>query len=272
MTRDVGAVVRRAALGDLDQGVLRRLRDLVVDRGVVAVADFGTDEGDLLAVADAFGSVVHHPLHELTGRLAPCSVIEDSAEHPPAGFPWHTDLSWMATPPRFGFLQALQIPPVGGDTLWADLRVLHDRLAPDVREACAGGMLVHAPADDLLTTVARHHGAAVAADVAARHGPVHRPLLRIVDGRRLVALCPMYASGAVAGVLRGDGTSRRLLDELHHQLDDAANGVRWRWSVGDLIVWDEATTNHRALTDHAGSLRRMRRTVTGDRRADVRPS
>jgi taurine dioxygenase len=268
MTRDVGAVVHRDALGELDAVALASLRDLVVTRGVVAVSGFGTAEEDLIAVADAFGPVVHHPLHELTGRLVPCSVIEDSAEHPPAGFPWHTDLIWLKTPPRFGFLQAVELPPFGGDTLWADLRVIHHRLTAKVRAACQAMTLVHAPASDLLATIARHHGPDVAADFAVRYGPVHLPLVREIDGRRLVSLCPMYTTGTTG---LDDAVARQLLNALHHMLDDAANGVRWRWSVGDLLIWDEATTNHRALTDHAGSLRRMRRTVTGDHRTAVSP-
>jgi alpha-ketoglutarate-dependent taurine dioxygenase len=65
------------------------------------------------------------------------SVIDDTADRPPAGFDWHTDLSWTVEPPELGFLSAVVIPPCGGDTLWASGRAIYERLDPD-RQSSAG--------------------------------------------------------------------------------------------------------------------------------------
>lgn len=253
-------VIDRSELGPLDRAGVSRLRDLVSVHGVAFVRGFGTDAGDLATVAAALGELQPHPLGELTGATSAISVIEDSAERPPAGFPWHTDLSWMAQPPRFGVLQALLVPPAGGDTMWVDLRRAYDRLPRTLRRRCCELDLVH-DAGALAESVGRRHGAATERAFRSRFAPAVHPLVRAHpdDHSPVLWLCPMYAT-RIAG--QSAARSAELLSVLHEQLDDPALITRWTWTTGDLAVWDETATDHRALTDHFPALRRMRRCVT----------
>jgi taurine dioxygenase len=76
-------------------------------------------------------------------------------------------------------------------------------------------------------------------------------------------LSPLYAA-KVVGLDEAD--SGRMLRFLHRQIDDPEVQVRWRWAAGDVAIWDETSTCHRALTDHAPQRRTMRRcTTTGGR-------
>lgn len=261
----LGVVVDTSAVVDVAAPeVAAELRRLVTDHHVVFLRGRTFDERAFVALAQRFGALSVHPLHELTGRRQTVSVIEDTAERPPAGFPWHTDLSWLARPPRFGFLQALEIPPVGGDTLWVSLGALHRALSPTFRAVCAGLSAVHRVDATLLATVTANHGAATAAALQAAHPPVMHPLVRAHPdtGAPCLFVSPMYV-GEIAGVTAAE--SALLLDHVDALVANPERAVRWRWREGDVAVWDEAATIHKALTDHHPHRRRMRRcTIEGD--------
>ena len=93
-----------------------------------------------------------------------------------------------------------------------------------------------------------------------------QPLVRThrETGRRSLFLSPLYVERIVGPA----GASGRLLDRLHRMLDEPHVQMRWRWRVGDLLIWDETSTCHRALTDHYPQRRVMRRGVVGSGRAD----
>jgi taurine dioxygenase len=255
LTSAIGALVRAEDLpAGPDQAA--RLRELVVEHHVVFVTGFGTDEASFTELAHGFGTLSIHPLQRFTGREGqPVAQIIDSPDRPPAGFPWHTDLSWLECPPRFGLLQALEIPEVGGDTLWASLAAAYEALSPALQELCSAVTGVHGIDATLRRTVVDHHGTELADRVAAAHPPVRHPVV--------LYICPMYLEHIAE--LHPD-ESAMLLSHLEAAATDANRAVRWRWSEGDLVIWDEACTLHRALVDHHPSTRRMRRcTIDGDR-------
>lgn len=266
LSGSIGAVLHgvdlSAPLADAD---VAHLRALVTEHQVVFVREQHLDEEQHRRLASRFGALSIHPVGLLTGSDRALSVIDDDVDRPPAGFAWHTDLSWTAAPPDLGFLSAVTIPPCGGDTLWASGRAMHDRLDPDERRGARSLRLVHAPDETLLATVRRHHGEEVARRLLDAHPPIEQPLVRLHadTGRPALWLSPLYAT-AVVGLDATEG--RRLLRSLHRRIDEPEVQVRWRWAAGDVAIWDETSTCHRALTDHAPSRRTMRRcTTTGGR-------
>ena len=223
------------------------------------------DEAQHRTLASQFGALSIHPVGQLTGTGQAISVIDDTADQPPAGFDWHTDLSWTAEPPDLGFLSAVAIPPCGGDTLWASGRAIYERLDPARQRLCRSLRLAHVLDDTLLITVRRHHGEDIVRRLIAEHPPIEQPLVRLhaETGRPAMWLSPLYAAKVVG---LDDADSRRALRVLHHQIHDPEVQVRWRWAAGDLAIWDETSTCHRVLADHVPHRRTMRRcTTTGGR-------
>ena len=266
LTGTIGAVVHGLDLSvPLAGRLVAHLRALIAEHQVVFAREQHLDEDQHRTLANQFGTLSIHPVGQLTGSGRPVSVIDDTADRPPAGFDWHTDLSWTAEPPELGFLSAVVIPPCGGDTLWASGRAIYDRLDPAQQRLCRSLRVVHVPDDALLNTVRRHHGDDTAQRLVAEHPPIEQPLVRVHPrtGRPALWLSPLYAAKVVG---LGDVDSRRVLHRLRRGIDDPEVQVRWRWAVGDVAIWDETTTCHRALTDHAPQRRTMRRcTTTGDR-------
>jgi taurine dioxygenase len=157
-------------------------------------------------------------------------------------------------------LSAVEIPAVGGDTIWASLPAVLARLPARARDACRLLRAEHAVDETLLQSVARHHGPEVALRLRRANPPVSHPLVRThaVTGDEALFLSPLYVRRLVGiGRRRGD----RMLRELNGLLDEPHVQVRWRWRAGDVAIWDEASTCHRALTDHFPHRRVMRRCV-----------
>jgi taurine dioxygenase len=262
LTRSIGAVIHgldlSAALAARD---VEQLRALVIEHQVVFVREQHLDERQHRRLANQFGDLSIHPVGRLTGTARAISVIDDTADRPPAGFDWHTDLSWTVDPPNLGFLSAVVIPSCGGDTLWASGRAIYERFDSAQQRLCRSLRVVHVPDDELLNTVRRHHGEDIVQRLLAEHPPIEQPLVRVhaETGRPALWLSPLYAA-RVVGLDEAD--SRRVLHVLHRQIHDPEVQVRWRWAAGDVAIWDETSTCHRALTDHAPHRRTMRRCTT----------
>jgi taurine dioxygenase len=264
LTGTIGAEVCGVDLrAAVDAPTVAALRAAVAEHHVVFVRDQLLSAEQHAALAQAFGPIQPSPVRLAAGRVgtAPAvSTIEDTADRPPAGFPWHTDVSWISDPPGLGFLSAVVIPPFGGDTIWASTAAIFDALPRALQQLCERCTVLHAPDASLLASVERHHGAEAADRLRRQHRGVEHPLVQThpVTGRRSLYLCPLYAR-RIAGPV---GADDRLLARLHAMLDDPHVQLRWRWRAGDLAIWDETTTCHRALTDHHPQRRVMRRCVT----------
>lgn len=248
------------------------LRTALAEHHVVVLRDQFLSPAQHAALAMTFGPILPSPVQLATAGAAPggatsiptvtaVSTIEDTAERPPAGFPWHTDVSWTRNPPALGFLAAVTIPAFGGDTIWASTAAVFDALTPAQQARCERSTVLHAPDASLLASIERHHGPAVADRIRRDHPGTEHPLVRChpVTGRRALFLSPLYAR-SIIGPADLDGP---LLSDLHAMLDDPHVQLRWRWREGDVVIWDEASTCHRALTDHFPQRRVMRRCVTG---------
>ena len=108
-------------------------------------------------------------------------------------------------------------------------------------------------------------GEEVAERIMAAFPPVEHPLVRShpVTGRRALFVSGRFMD-KIVGMRRDE--SDALLGFLNHHVEDPNFSVRWHWTEGDVAVWDEASTNHRALSDHFPAHRVMRRcTVDGTR-------
>jgi taurine dioxygenase len=261
VTRAIGAVVDGVDLRDqLGDEVVASLRGAVVRHGVVFLRDQHLGRHDLEAFAARFGRLAVSPLHVVLGTGRTASIIEDDEGHPPANFGWHTDLSWIQAPPAFGFLEALEVPPFGGDTMWASLAGAFALLSVSQQRECAQLRGAHAPDASLLASVERHHGAEVALALRHAYPRVTHPLVRRhpETGAPLLFLSPLYMT-RIVGVDRRRG--EQMLFALEGLLDNPLVQVRWRWQSGDVAIWDEAATCHRALGDHFPQRRVMRRCV-----------
>ena len=177
---------------------------------------------------------------------------------------WHTDVTFLDTPPFGSILYMLEVPEVGGDTMWASLQDAYDGLAEPVRALC----------DQL---IAIHHDPWFAADVEAMGGyewdgefrnkltAALHPVVRThpENGRK-----GLFVNGQFTQTLLGLSKleSNAILEMLYHHCEKPEYTVRFRWQPGSLAFWDNRATLHYALDDYGDAARFGHRvTLRGDR-------
>ena len=171
---------------------------------------------------------------------------------------WHTDASFQDPPGRYSMLSAKVVPPNGADTEYADMRAAYDALAPETAPRLEGLRVHHSIAYSRQTL-----GFEFAPEEAQRlQGAVH-PLVRTIprSGRRSLYLAS-HASHIVDWPVP---EGRLLLRDLIEHATQPEFVYRHAWAVGDLVIWDNRATMHRARPfEDAHHRRELRRVTTLD--------
>lgn len=265
VTAAIGAVVSGVDLrAPLSDEAFAGIRNALAVHQVLFFRDQDLDDDQHRAFASRFGTLGVDAVARLTGDNRDLMYIEDKVDSPPNADKWHTDISWLAKPPSIGMLNARVIPPFGGDTMWASLFGAYDALSPTMQAFCDGLTVVHQPTSLFLDAATRAVGPEMAARIPQEFPSVEHPLVRAhpASGRRALFLA--VSMNHIVGLRRSE--SDALLSYLRTLIEDPNLQVRWQWRAFDFAIWDETSTNHRALSDHFPQRRKMRRcTIDGER-------
>lgn len=178
--------------------------------------------------------------------------------NPESGRYWHSDLSYLDPPAKASLLYALEVPPIGGDTMFTNMAAAHDALSEPVRTMLDGLMAVH---DYSYVRRMFSPGFGRSAD-PSKVPPVRHPVVRphADTGRKTLYVNPGFTTHI-------EGLSRHESDTILELLFDHATRpefiYRHSWSVGDAVLWDNRSTMHHAVHDfyETGGVRHMHRTT-----------
>ena len=218
------------------------------------------------AVGARWGELETHPFvfgmrpDQDPGRPAALRLVKD-ADTKGRENVWHSDVTWRECPSLGSLLLAVELPPLGGDTLWADMAAAYDCLDDDVKERIDGLTAVH----DWWTTFGRGMEPAQRDALRPYFPPVEHPVVRThpETGRKT-----LYVNAAFTQHIVGiePAESAELLDFLYRQASYPEFQCRLRWEPGTLAFWDNRSTQHYASSDYHPHRRVMERiTVIGDR-------
>lgn len=261
----LGAEVRGVDLAhDLDDDTVAAIRRAWLDHLVVFFRDQVLDAGAFMAFARTIGTPVEYPFVQgLDGYPEIIAVTKLPHETVNFGGVWHSDTTYLERPPMATTLVAREVPPVGGDTLFANLYAAHDALSPALRDVLGGLRAVNtstmADVSKTREDRIRDHGAAEPRDFAAEH-----PVVRIhpETGRRALYVNPAHTERFVGMTVE---ESRPLLEHLYSVAVRPEHTVRFRWEVGSLALWDNRCAWHNPVNDYHGWTRTMHRiTLAGD--------
>lgn len=256
----LGAEVRGIDLREpLDPALVDALRGLLFEHQVLFFRGQNLDDEQHIEFASNFGEPNVYPLTRMVGIDKPIEFVWDGPDRKPTAGAWHTDVTWLADPPKIGMLAAQRIPAQGGDTLWCDLYALHDALPDDLREQIRDLVVRHAAGEGFIELVVRSLDESLVEPFRAKYGAgAEHALVRdhYVTGRPLVYLAGGFMDH-VSGMDAEEG--RALLRRLMEFASDPAFHVRWKWAVDDVALWDERSTMHHVDTSHWPEPRRMRR-------------
>ncbi len=183
---------------------------------------------------------------------------------PNFGAAWHSDWSFQPQPPAATILHGQTIPPVGGDTLFADCAAAYDALSPAFQRLCDGVNAVHSARlpygrDGIYATETTKRTMQIITGEAAEATQVH-PLVRVhpVTGRRALYCSPVYTIG-IEGMTRDEGYA--ILGHLFKIIIEPQFIFRHHWAADTLLIWDNRCTLHFAEGGYDGHLRVMHRTT-----------
>ncbi|MGE6387490.1 TauD/TfdA dioxygenase family protein [Pseudomonas sp. NPDC078416] len=209
-----------------------------------------------------FGDQVPHPTVRSAEKSS--AILHLDARETRANS-WHTDVTFVANYPKISILRGVVIPPYGGDTVWANTAAAYADLPDGLKTLADGLRALHtnvydyaAPRDTGEAGVKRYREQFTAEVYETEH-----PLVRVHPETGERSLLLGHFVKQIQGVSSND--SKQLIRLFHDRITHLDNTVRWRWSEGDVVIWDNRATQHIAVNDYGQAERVVRRTtVAGD--------
>jgi taurine dioxygenase len=271
----LGAVVEDFQLDPTNPGLGDMLQQLLNTYKVVMFRrQFLTPETHR-AVAATIGPTEVHPFgsendpvvqgitpHAPHPGLPEVSAIHHTAQHTGNLNAWHSDLNWREKPTYVSVLTARKLPPLGGDTIFADMSNAYLTLPEELRRELAGLKVEH----DWMRIYQKSFAANpdLLADLRERYPTQQHPLVLTHP----VTKAPVLFSNKVSGE-RIIGTTvergRELLELVHRRASLPEFQARFSWGVGDVAMWDNLAVQHYAVSDYAPHERLMERVTVSSR-------
>lgn len=271
-----GAVVGGVDLAtDLDDAVIAEIRRAVLDHHVVFFRGQQLAPEQQVSFSRRFGPFSPVPFIEpVAGHPEVIAVVREAEEQQEFTFGslWHSDFSFLPQPPFGSILHALEVPPYGGDTLWANQVLAFRSLSPGMQTMLEDLSGIHSAVNAYSPKMQPIHdtfsGMTVRTNERANDVQRH-PVVRVhgETGQRALFVNAQYTVGL-------DGfaphESKPILDLLFAHSVRPELSCRWRWEVGDVAFWDNRCLQHMAMADFTGHRRALHRTtVAGEAPAGV---
>ena len=246
--------------------VIGEIRQVWLEHNVIFFRDQDLPPAKFLAFAKRFGEVVEYPfIKGIEGFPEIIPVIKLEHETKNFGGIWHTDTAYLESPPMGAMLIAREVPPYGGDTLFANTYLAYDTLSEGMKRMLDGLIAVNhsAKADVTRTREDRLRGSSKAE--AKKEYISEHPVVRThpVTGKKALYVNRGFTSHIV-GIPRDE--SDAILSYLYQHAENPLFQCRFRWTENAIAFWDNRCAQHRAMWDYWPHTRSGTRvTVKGER-------
>jgi taurine dioxygenase len=256
----IGAEIGEVDLASVDDELFRELHRCLLEWKVLFFRDQRIGPDEHRAFASRWGELEEHPFIQAGDTP---DVVRFEKGDRAKGYEnlWHTDVTWRECPALGAVLRAIEVPEVGGDTLFADMGAAYDNLPDALRARVDGLQAVH----DFTPSFGALLDAKNRAEMQARFPAVSHPVVRThpETGRRTLFVNAIFTTHIVG---LEPAESRELLALLCRQAAVPEYQCRWRWRAGDVAMWDNRAVQHYACSDYAPARRVMERVaIVGDR-------
>jgi taurine dioxygenase len=266
LTPAIGGLVTGVDLArPLSDTVVAKLKSAVAERHVLFFEGQTLDPDKHRGFAARFGKLHVHPVYPHIDDVPEITLIETRPGDLPDNDNWHTDVTFIETPPFGAVLTPRILPSSGGDTLWGSNVAAYDALSAPIRKLLNGLTAEHSFETGFPR---RRWGLGARKDkwekAVAASPPVVHPVVRTIEGGQRGLF---INSGFTARILELTETeSDTLLAFLFAHLAKPEFTVRWRWKLGDVAFWDNRLSTHYATFDYLPETRLMHRAaILGNR-------
>ena len=253
--------------GHLEPEPVAAIRAAWIEHHVLVFRNQSLTHDEQVRFAASMGEIQVHPFVQ-SGPDHPqvMELIVEADDETNFGGGWHTDLTCLEAPVLGSILYAVELPEVGGDTLFANQQAAYDALSEAMKSIVDGLGAVHSAGSQYGSTgVAIDHKSMKTGNHDAAVAEVVHPVVRThpESGRKGLFINSAYVT-EIVGFTRPE--SDALLSFLFRHAVEERFTCRVSWEPGTVVMWDNRSVQHQALHDYAGERRHMRRvTVRGDR-------
>jgi len=256
----IGAEIRGIELsGHLDRATIAAVREALVRHKVIFFRNqTHLDDAGQEAFAAKLGTPVAHPTVPVIGGSR--FLLELDSRDGYAASTWHTDVTFVPDYPEASILRGIEIPQAGGDTLWANTVSAYEELPQPLKDLVANLRAIHTNLYDyagVFWNASREHIERHRKVFASTVYETEHPVVRVHPESGEKSLLAGHFVKSFVGLSSAD--SQRLLAILQDHITRPENTVRWRWRAGDVAIWDNRATQHRAIADFGKQRRHLRR-------------
>jgi len=274
LTCSIGAELSNVHLGaaSRDDGLMGEIHALLLRHRVLFFRDQDITRAEHVAFARRFGELEDHPVAGSDPEHPGLVRIYKSPDAPMDRYEnaWHTDATWREKPPFGCVLRCIECPPVGGDTMWANMVLAYENLPTDVKAKIADLRARH--------SIEASFGAAMPIDkrlaLKAQFPDAEHPVVRThpETGEKVLfvnAFTTHFSNYHRPEHVRfgqdANPGAGQLLAYLISQVYIPEYQVRWRWKPNSMAFWDNRSTQHYAVMDYPPCHRKMERAgIMGD--------
>ncbi len=266
LTPGIGAEIHGIDLREpLSDETLAGLRAALLDRKVIFFRDQRITTDQHLDFARRFGELEVHPFAPHKPGYPEVLAITHDEKNPGRENTWHSDVTWRLEPSLGSILHALEVPPVGGDTLFADMVAAYEGLDDETKNKIETRTAIHDFAHFRQQLKKKGKSEAEIEEYNRAYPPAEHPIVRThpETGRK-----GLYVNRAFTQYIvdMDRGESDALLKHLYAQAAIPEYQCRFRWRAHSIAFWDNRASQHYAVSDYWPALRRMERvTIVGDR-------
>jgi alpha-ketoglutarate-dependent taurine dioxygenase len=262
----LGAEISGADLGkDLDDATVAAIRQAWLEHLVIFFRDQELPPARFLAFARCFGKPIEYPFVKgLDDFPEIIPVLKLENERINFGGIWHSDTAYLDVPPMASMLVAREVPPAGGDTLFANMYLAYEALSDGMKRMLAPLRAINSSASaDVSRTREDRIKDSSRADARKEYTAAH-PIVRVhpETGRKALYVNIAHTIG-IEGLTAEE--SAPILGYLYQHQIRPEFTCRFRWRPGSLAFWDNRCAQHNAINDYQGHRRLLHRiTLAGD--------
>lgn len=263
---NIGAIISGVDLNQLPEQHLLSVHQALLKYHVIFFRNQKLEPQTQAELARSFGDLHIHPIYPSVAEAKEIIVLDSHRQDLRDNELWHTDVTFSQTPPLGCVLQAIKIPEFGGDTLWSSGTAAFQALDEALKEKLRTYTATHDirksfPLERFASNLEEREKLEA---TFQKNPPVIHPVVRThpVTGEDVLFI----SEGFTTKINELDEhESGELLAFLFEHSTQAKFHLRWKWQEGDVAIWDNRCTQHKALFDYGDAHRIMHRaTVLGD--------
>lgn len=262
---NIGAIIDGIDLNQINAQDSTLIHEALLDHQVIFFRQQNLTAASQVKLAKTFGSLHIHPIYPSISEHPEVIVLDSHRQDLRDNDLWHTDVTFSQTPPLGCVLQAIKIPKFGGDTLWASGTAAFNALSEDLKHKLRGLTATHDirksfPLERFATTAEEREKLE---NSFRKNPPVIHPVIRTHPETGAEVLFVNEGFTTRINEL-SERESHELLSFLFEHAVKPEFNLRWQWQEGDVAIWDNRCTQHKALFDYGDAHRIMHRaTVNG---------